>query len=62
MNAVKRILNPAGIIEITRRCLVGSVIKETLTNPAGYEPYKIAALLYLIESIRCGVKENSSIS
>lgn len=61
VNAVKRILNPAGIIEITRRCLVGSVVKETLTNPAGYELYKTMALYYLFESFRCEVKKNSSL-
>lgn len=56
----ERILDPNRIIEITRSCLLGPGVRETIHNPFGWEVGKITNIYYLIESFRCAAKPNSS--
>jgi len=56
-----RILDPRKISEITRRCLLGNDIKETIHNPSGRELCKISNIYYLVESFKCRVKIDCSL-
>lgn len=56
-----RILDPCRISEITRRCLLGNDIKETVHNPSGRELSKTSNIYYLIDSFKCRVKIDCSL-
>ncbi len=56
-----RILDPHRISEITRRCLLGGDIKETIHNPHGRELCKTSNIYYLVEAFKCRVKADCSL-
>ncbi len=55
------ILDPSSIVEISRRCLVGSNLQEKLLHPSSGELYKTSSLYYLVESFQCSAKVHSSL-
>ena len=60
VKVAERILDPGQITQITRYCLLGPNLRETLLHPSSLELYKTSSLYYLVESIKCVVKENAS--
>ncbi len=58
---VAKMLNPERILEVSRRCLVGPNVKETLLNPSGHEFIKTSSMYYLIESLRGEIDDTSSL-
>ncbi len=58
----QKILNPNRILEMTRSHLVGPHLKETLINPAGHELLRTTTLYFLVDSFKCVVKEQSSLT
>lgn len=60
IKVAERILDPNRIVVISRKCLLGPGILETIHNPFGWEGCKIANIYYQIESFRCVAKTDSS--
>lgn len=61
IKVAERILDANRLVEISRRCLVGPNIKETILDPTKHELYKTSTLYYHVESIKCKIKSDSSL-